>query len=29
MIVPDMYPYKATRRLIKKSSVYLAGEFSF
>lgn len=29
MIVPDMYPYKATRRLIKTSSIYLAGELSF
>lgn len=29
MIVPDMYPYKATKRLIKTSSIYLAGEFSF
>lgn len=28
MIVPDMYPYKATRRLIKTSSIYLAGELS-
>lgn len=29
MIVPGMYPYKVMRRLIKTSSIYLAGELSF
>lgn len=29
VIVPDTYPYKATRRLGETSSIYLAGEISF
>lgn len=29
MIAPDMNPYKATKRLIKTSPIYLSGEFSF